>query len=117
MAPIKDTEVADVMRSTSDHGCLHGQQGRCHHGAPEDRQGDEKIPTKQTGLGGKPSKMEPSAPHAAQRGQMETFQPHPGMATFLHMPPASRQAHSRHDSLTAWNAACKMIWNHILRQV
>lgn len=83
----------------------------------EDRQGDEKISTMQTGLGGKPSKMEPSAPHAAQRGQMETFQPHPGMATFLHMPPASRQAHSRHDSLTVWNAACKMSWNHILRQV
>lgn len=117
VAPIKDTEVTDVMLSTSDHRCLHGQQGRCHHSAPEDRQGDEKISTKQTGLGGKPSKMEPSAPHAAQRGQREPFQPHPGMATFLLMTPASRQAHSHHDSLTARNAACKMSWNHILRQV
>lgn len=96
MAPIKDTDVPDVtgvMLSTSDHGCLHGHQGRYNHGALEDRQGDEKISTKQTGLGGKPRKSEPSAPHAAQRGQTEPFQPHPGMATFLHMPPASMVRH------------------------
>lgn len=93
MAPIKDTDVTDVMLSTSEHGCLHGQQGRYHHGALEDRQGDEKISTKQTGLGGKPRKTEPSAPHAAQRGQRESFQPHPGMATFLRMPPASMVRH------------------------
>lgn len=94
MAPIKDTDdvtdVTDVMLSTSD---LHGQQERCHHGALEDRQGDEKISPKQTGLGGKARKTEPSAPHAAPRGPREPFQPHPGMATFLHMPPASLIRH------------------------
>lgn len=96
VAPIKHTDVTDVtdvMPSTSDHGCLHGQQGRCHHDALEDRQGNEKISTKQTGLGGESGKTEPSAPHAAQRGQTEPFQPHPGMATFLHMPPASLVRH------------------------
>lgn len=61
--------------------------------------------------------MEPSAPHAGQRGQTDPFQSHSKMATFLHMPLASSQARSHYDIQTPKNTTCKIGWNYLFRQV
>jgi len=66
---------------------------------PQSKQAWVKNPVKQS--------MEPSALHAGQRGQTDPFQSRPEMGTFLHMPFASSQAHSHHDTHTPKNTTCK----------
>lgn len=110
------------MLSASDHQCLHGWQWRCHHVSMVLLETGEKMreysQSKKTWVENPvTSSMEPSAPHAGQRGQTDPFQSHPKMATFLYMPLASSQARSHQDIQTPKNTTCKISWNHLFRQV
>lgn len=116
VAPIKDTCHCHAANQ-----CLHGWQWRHHHVSiiPLKMGGDKKIHNA--------DRIEwrtqwdwawSHQPRMQLRGdKTDPFQSGSDMAAFLHMPFASSQAGSWHNTQTPKSTTCKTSWNSLFRRV